>query len=139
MATITYAGRIEKGRQYMELAGTSEETKRTKDVLGGSLFHEMDTRRVFAYDQENDTWRFQMTLAEEDPTAENQSSLSAAPTLQLGGQMRPAVQQPVPTLDLDGIDSYEPEEEPAEEEALDEVTEEEAPEEEPDAEDGEEA
>lgn len=136
MATITYAGRIEKGRQYMELAGTSEETKRTKDVLGGSLFHEMDTRRVFAYDQENDTWRYQMTLAEEDPTAENQSSLSAAPTLQLGGQMRPAVQQPIPTLDLDGIDSYNPEEEIPEEEPLDEVTEEE---EETDAEDGEEA
>ena len=73
MATIIYAGRIEKGRQYVELAGLSTETKPTRGILNGSKFHELDTTKIHAYDQVNDLWRFQMQLGEpEESTGSSQ-------------------------------------------------------------------
>lgn len=72
MASIIYAGRVEKGRQFVELAGLSTETKPTEGILGGSRFHELDTTKIFAYSQANDTWYFQMQLGEPEESAGSQ-------------------------------------------------------------------
>ena len=44
-----------------DFRGLSTDTKPTKangkDVENGSIFLEMDTSKVYAYDVENDTWR----------------------------------------------------------------------------------
>lgn len=142
MVQITFAGRVHHGKQYVELAGLSTDgAKRTAGYLGGSLFWELDTKTIYALDEENEQWIPQVVLSEPE---ESQASLSAAPTLQLGGQMQPAVQQPVPTLGefLTGTDQGdfltgdEPEEEPEEEEQPAEEPEE--AEEEPEQEGGEE-
>ena len=66
MVTITKAGKAENGRQYLELAGLSTDSKGTTLPLNGSLFHELDTKKVYAYDQENEEWIEQVQLSEGD-------------------------------------------------------------------------
>lgn len=133
MVQITFAGRVHHGKQYVELAGLSTDgAKRTEGYLGGSLFWELDTKTIYALDEENEQWIPQVVLSEPE---ESQASLSASPTLQLGGQMQPAVQKPVPTLG-EFLNGEEPEEGPEQEEQPAEEPEE--AEEEPEQEGGEE-
>lgn len=46
----------EKGG-YAEYAGLSTDNKPTQGVANGSIFLEMDTADVYAYDAANTTWR----------------------------------------------------------------------------------
>lgn len=39
-----------------ELKGLSTDTKPTTDINNGSTFYEMDTKKVFMYDEENLRW-----------------------------------------------------------------------------------
>jgi len=53
-------------RFYHEFAGLSTDTKpETDDISTGSLFHEVDTKKVYAYDEDGDDgekWIEQLTL-----------------------------------------------------------------------------
>ena len=42
--------------KYFELSGLSTDTKPTDEVSTGSLFLEVDTGDVYAYDEEGETW-----------------------------------------------------------------------------------
>lgn len=57
------------GKKYMEFSGTSELEKPVNDLIAtGSLFHEVDTKKVYAYNENADSgseWVVQMTLSEE--------------------------------------------------------------------------
>lgn len=44
------------GNGYAEFYGLSTDTKPTKDVRNGSVFYEMDTVKVFMFDEQNKTW-----------------------------------------------------------------------------------
>lgn len=47
---------MESGKDYVEMAGTSTESKPTTGVVTGSLFLEVDTGDVYAFDETTDTW-----------------------------------------------------------------------------------
>lgn len=53
-------------RFYHELAGLSTDTKpETDDIATGSLFHEVDTKKVYAYNEDGaagEKWIEQLTL-----------------------------------------------------------------------------
>ena len=57
------------GKKYMEYAGISSIEKPVNDLIAtGSLFHEVDTKKVYAYNEDADSgseWVEQMTLSEE--------------------------------------------------------------------------
>ena len=42
--------------QYMEFAGLSTDTKPTEEVATGSVFLEVDTSKVYFYDESTSTW-----------------------------------------------------------------------------------
>ena len=69
MVRTTNAGFRANGKQYYEFSGRSEDTKPTfAGIATGSLFHEVDTKKVYAYDEDADSgeeWIEQMTLSEE--------------------------------------------------------------------------
>lgn len=44
------------GKQYIEAAGLSTDTKPSEDLVTGSLFLEVDTGTVYAYDEVSGTW-----------------------------------------------------------------------------------
>lgn len=44
------------GKYYIETAGLSTETKPTEDLVTGSLFFEVDTGKVYAFDEVSGTW-----------------------------------------------------------------------------------
>lgn len=44
------------GKHYIEAAGLSTDTKPTEDLVTGSLFLEVDTGTVYAYDEVSGTW-----------------------------------------------------------------------------------
>lgn len=44
------------GKRYVEIAGTSTETKPTGDFLSGSIFVEVDTGKVYFYNASGSTW-----------------------------------------------------------------------------------
>ena len=46
---------VDTGAEYMELAGLHDDTKPTQGIATGSLFLEVDTGDVYAYDEEGDT------------------------------------------------------------------------------------
>ena len=48
--------------KYFEFAGPSTATKPTENVCTGSLFHETDTTKVYAYDESTETWYEQCAL-----------------------------------------------------------------------------
>ena len=56
MISVTNAGQMINGRQYVELSGLSTDEKTTHGVLNGSSFFEMDTGNVYFFDEENDVW-----------------------------------------------------------------------------------
>ena len=76
MIRVVNAGLVEEGKQYVELSGLSTDSKPVAGILNGSLFHEIDTTAIYAFDEENATWIKQMQLGE-DSTASVASSLSA--------------------------------------------------------------
>ena len=47
---------ISIGVTYVELAGTSLDTKPTDHIATGSLFFEVDTTDVYTYDETNHEW-----------------------------------------------------------------------------------
>lgn len=65
MVGITNAGIKVGGRQYIEFAGLSTDTKPTDGIATGSLFHEVDTKKVYAFNEDGNSgeeWIEQMTL-----------------------------------------------------------------------------
>lgn len=48
--------------KYFEFAGPSTATKPTENVCTGSLFHEVNTTKVYAYDESTETWYEQCAL-----------------------------------------------------------------------------
>lgn len=44
------------GKHYIEAAGLSTDTKPSEDLVTGSLFLEVDTGTVYAYDEVSGTW-----------------------------------------------------------------------------------
>ena len=47
---------------YKEISGNSDDTKPTEGLATGSLFHEVDTTKVFAWDEHTQTWYEQCKL-----------------------------------------------------------------------------
>ena len=56
MVRVTETKFIGKGLRYVEFAGLSTDDKPTVKVATGSLFMEVDTGDVYAYDEENEEW-----------------------------------------------------------------------------------
>ena len=56
MVRVTNAGIKVNGVQYVEFAGLSTDTKPTNGIATGSLFLEVDTGDVFAYDEAGSEW-----------------------------------------------------------------------------------
>lgn len=50
------------GAQYVEFAGLSTETKETGNFTNGSLWWEIDTGDVYAYDRASGDWEKQLSL-----------------------------------------------------------------------------
>lgn len=44
------------GKQYVEMAGLSTDTKQDSNFITGSLFLEVDTGKVYVYDEVSGTW-----------------------------------------------------------------------------------
>ena len=44
------------GAQMVELYGLSVDTKPTRDIVNGSSFVEMNTGKIFLFDEENAQW-----------------------------------------------------------------------------------
>jgi len=44
------------GKHYVEAAGLSTDTKPTTNLVTGSLFLEVDTGKVYAFDEISGTW-----------------------------------------------------------------------------------
>ena len=53
---------VGKEKKYFEYAGSSNDPKPTSMVATGSLFHETDTTKVYAYDESTETWYEQCAL-----------------------------------------------------------------------------
>lgn len=86
MVTITYAGRVYKGKKYLELAGLSTDDKPVTGLLNGSLFHELNTTKIYAFNEEGDEgeeWIMQIQLTEQE--ASTSSSLGGSLGGGLGG------------------------------------------------------
>ena len=60
--TVTNVKFIWSGKKYYEFSGPSTAEKPTEGVATGSLFHEVDTTKVYAYDESTETWYEQTTL-----------------------------------------------------------------------------
>jgi hypothetical protein len=45
-----------QGKRYIEAVGLSTDTKPTEDVLTGSTFMEVNTGKVFFFDESSNTW-----------------------------------------------------------------------------------
>ena len=56
MVRITEKKFIKTGNIYYEFAGLSTDEKPTNGVVTGSLFLEVDTGDVYAYDEEGEEW-----------------------------------------------------------------------------------
>lgn len=65
------------GKKYYEFSGISTDEKPgMSNIATGSLFHEVDTTKIRAYDEESGEWIEQMQL-DEDSSASASSSFSA--------------------------------------------------------------
>ena len=62
MAEVINMKFIRSDVKYYEFAGLSTEVKQTDKVATGSLFHEVDTGDVYAYDASTSTWYKQIEL-----------------------------------------------------------------------------
>lgn len=56
MVRVTEMKFIKTGVKYYEFSGLSDDDKPTKEVATGSLFLEVDTGDVYAYDEEGKEW-----------------------------------------------------------------------------------
>lgn len=69
MIRVINAHTVVRGQaKYYEFAGTSDDTKPTEGIATGSLFHEVDTKKVYAFNEDassGEEWVEQMTLSEE--------------------------------------------------------------------------
>ena len=66
MRTLKYRP-FADGKGYVEIAGISTETKPTKDIVTGSRFDEVNTGKVYRFDETTGTWYEQQNgiIAEE--------------------------------------------------------------------------
>ena len=62
MVRVNKADRVTGDTTYFEYAGLSTDTKPTDGVSTGSWFHEVDTSKVYAYDEHTETWYEQYYL-----------------------------------------------------------------------------
>lgn len=53
---------IGKGVHFKLTAGESTDEKETENVATGSLFHEVDTRKIYSFNAKTKTWVLQATL-----------------------------------------------------------------------------
>lgn len=56
MARVIERKWIESGKDYVEMAGTSRESKPTTGIVSGSLFMETDTGDVYVFDETDVAW-----------------------------------------------------------------------------------
>lgn len=56
MVRTTKLGEYSEGKWYSEFAGLSTDDKPDIKVATGSLFLEVDTGDVYAFDEESETW-----------------------------------------------------------------------------------
>ena len=61
MVRITKERIIEGNKKHIEAAGLSTDTKPSADIVTGSLFLEVDTGNVLAFDEVDSEWK---TIAE---------------------------------------------------------------------------
>ena len=119
--------------KYIEAAGPSDAAKPTENIASGSLFHETDTKKIYAFEESTGEWIEQMKLSEDEDTVSTMSfSASPAvtrPSLQLNGglEMNNALDLPdaEPEEIREEIPEDEIQEEPEEEEEIQEEAEEE--------------
>ena len=52
MLRTIYAGTMQGGKQYVEFACLSTDVKPVGAYLTGSLLHEVDTKKIYAYNEE---------------------------------------------------------------------------------------
>lgn len=57
MITIYRENGIVEGKGELEYRGLSTDTKPTENVNNGSVFIEIDTGKMFLYDQQNSLWK----------------------------------------------------------------------------------
>ena len=63
MVRLIKAEYILTDKKYCEYAGLSTDTKPEPDELAtGSLFHEVDTASIYAYDESSENWVLQIEL-----------------------------------------------------------------------------
>lgn len=63
MVRLIKAEYILTDKKYCEYAGLSTDTKPEQDELAtGSLFHEVDTASIYAYDEASEDWILQVEL-----------------------------------------------------------------------------
>ena len=117
--------------KYIEAAGPSSAEKPTARIAEGSLFHETDTKKIYAYNEDNG-WIEQMTLSEDDGASLASFAASPAvvrPSLQLNGGFGLNNALDLPDAEPEEIREEIPEdeiqEEPEEEEEIQEEAEEE--------------
>lgn len=66
MVRVTLSRPFDNSRTYYEFAGLSTDDKPTAGVLTGSLFREVDTGEIFAFDETSSgTWYDQTPAAAE--------------------------------------------------------------------------
>ena len=47
---------MESGKDYVEMAGKSTESKPTTGIVSGSLYLAVDTGKIYAFDEVSETW-----------------------------------------------------------------------------------
>ena len=101
--------------KYIEAAGPSDAAKPTENIASGSLFHETDTKKIYAFEESTGEWIEQMKLSEDEDTVSTMSfSASPAvvrPSLQLNGGLEMNNALDLPDAEPEEIREEEPEEE----------------------------
>lgn len=107
------------GKKYYEFSGISTDDKPDMSHIStGSLFHEVDTTKIYAYEEESGEWIEQMQLGEDASSASTASALSAPlniPRINFGSGLNTADAEP------EAVEEEAIEEEAEPEEELDEV------------------
>ena len=115
MVTINAISKINSEKPVCEGYCLSTDSKPTVGIGNGSFITEIDTGKVFCFDEENETWYEWLTLMSEEAAA-TLSSLSLSPGVQqlnLGDQLTPGIVNPgiiqdtLEPMDLTGIEDTE--------------------------------
>lgn len=96
MITFSYVRNINAEKPQYEGFCLSTDVKPTEGIGNGSFMTEIDTGKVYCFDEENATWYEWLTLMSAEAAAQL-SSLSVAPGLQqldLGDQLTPGIIKP---------------------------------------------